>query len=100
LKDKSLPAKATVFYKISDEAVKEKTRRTWKQWFSILDAFDVAETGHKLAAKHLLERYKLDPWWSQAVVIRYEWERGLRVIKNQRTVWPKHKLFREKKRVR
>jgi hypothetical protein len=89
-----------VFNKIRDDAVKEKTRKTWKQWFSILDAFGVQEKGHKLAARHLLERYKLSPWWSQAVVIRYEWERGLRTIKNQRTVWPKHKLFRGKKQVR
>jgi hypothetical protein len=92
-----MPTSSTVFRNISEEAVKEKTGKTWKQWFSILDRFNVEEQGHKLAARHLLERYKLGPWWSQAVVIRFEWERGLRTIKDQRKVWPKHRLFNVKK---
>lgn len=99
LKEITLAAKSTVFKKISDKAVKEGTHKTWKQWFSVLDRFDVEENGHKLAAKFLSERYKIGPWWSQAVVIRYEWERRLRTVKNQREVWPKHRLFQRKKRV-
>lgn len=92
-----MSVKSTIFRKISNEAVKEKTRKTWKEWFAILDAFNVGEHGHMLAAKHVLTKYKIGPWWSQAVVIRYEWERGLRTIKNQREISPRHKLFRPKK---
>lgn len=83
----------TVFRKISDDAVKAKTGRRWKQWFAVLDKFNVKKNGHKLAAKHLYDRYKIGPWWSQAVTIRYEWERGLRTMKDQRKVQPKHSLF-------
>ena len=97
-----MPKSQTNFVKIGDEAVKEKTGKTWEQWFKALDGFNVKENGHKLAAKHLADKYKLSPWWSQAVTIRYEWERGLRTIKNQRQVTPGHSLFKNstKKRVK
>jgi len=88
----------TNFAKISSDVVKAKTGKTWSDWFKILDGFDVKKNGHKLAAKHLLERHKLGLWWSQAVTIRYEWERGLRTMKNQRQVQPKHPLFGEHKK--
>lgn len=88
----------TTFSKIGDNAVKAKTGRSWNQWFKILDSFDVRANGHKLAAKHLTQKHKLGPWWSQAVTIRYEWERGLRTVKNQRQVMPKHSLFKQPKR--
>lgn len=86
-------AAQTLFRKISNESVKVRTGKNWKQWLAILDKFNVKKNGHKLAAKHLYDRYKLGPWWSQAVAIRYEWERGLRTMKDQREVQPKHKLF-------
>jgi len=88
----------TGFVKIGDEAVKAKTGRRWSEWFTILDRFDVKQNGHKLAAKHLAEKHRLGPWWSQAVTIRYEWERGLRTMKNQRQIQPKNPLFGEGKR--
>ncbi len=56
-----VPSKPTVFKKISDEAVKEKTHKTWRQWFSVLDTFDVEEHGHKLAARFLFDRYEIGP---------------------------------------
>ena len=97
-----MPKSQTIFVKIGDKAVKEKTGKTWEHWFKALDGFNVKENGHKLAAKHLADKYKLSPWWSQAVTIRYEWERGLRTIKNQRQVTPGHSLFKNstKKRVK
>jgi len=68
----------SVFRKMSDEAVKAKTGKDWKGWLAVLDKFDVKKKGHTLAAKYLREKHGLDEWWSQAVTIRYEWERGLR----------------------
>jgi hypothetical protein len=90
-----MPKTQTNFAKIGDDAVKAKTGKSWNQWFKILDSFDVQTNGHQLAAKRLSEKHKLGPWWSQAVAIRYEWERGLRTVKNQRQVMPKHSLFKQ-----
>ena len=64
--------------RISDNVVEDRTRKSTKTWNEILDKFDVKKKGHALAAKHLLSKYKLSPWWSQVVVIRYEYERGLK----------------------
>jgi len=38
----------------------------------------------------------------EAVTIRYEWERGLRTVENQRQVTPDHSLFKNstKKRIK
>jgi len=84
----------TNFAKISDEKVKEKTGRGWKQWFKILDALDISTNGHRFAAMTLHHKHKLTSWWCQAVTIRYEWERGFRTVKNQREKQPDHVLFK------
>jgi hypothetical protein len=73
-----MPAKKTIFQKISDDAVQAKTDKVWKDWFSILDKFGLKEKGHTQAAKFLRDKHGLSDWWAQAVTIRYEWERGLR----------------------
>jgi hypothetical protein len=93
-----MPKAQTNFVKISDEAVRARTGKRWSEWFTILDRFKVEEDGHKLAAKYLHEKYKLSPWWSQAVTIHYEWERGLRIVKDQRKTMPKHPLFAPRKK--
>jgi len=64
--------------RISDEAVRAKTGKGWVERFKILDKWDVKKMGHTLTAKHLREKYGLNPWWAQIVTIRYEWEKGLR----------------------
>ncbi len=63
---------------ISDESVREKTGKSWREWLVILDEWGTKEKGHTLTAKYLQEHHKLSPWWAQAVTIRYELERGLR----------------------
>jgi hypothetical protein len=77
-KDGNMPAKKTIFQKISDDAVRAKTDRVWQDWFRILDKFGLKEKGHTQAAKYLRDEHGLSDWWAQAVTIRYEWERGLR----------------------
>jgi hypothetical protein len=66
------------FRRIRDEVVKVKTGNAWGEWFTILDTWGAKEKVHTQSAKHLREHYGLSPWWAQAVIIRYEWERGLR----------------------
>ncbi len=73
-----MPAKKSIFQKISDDAVLCKTGFVWLEWFTILDRFGLVEKGHTQAAKYLRDHHGLNPWWAQAVTIRYEWERGLR----------------------
>jgi len=73
-----MAASNSVFRKMSSDAVEAKTGKDWKGWLSVLDKFDLKKKGHTASAKYLREKHGLSAWWSQAVVIRYEWERGLR----------------------
>jgi hypothetical protein len=63
---------------ISDEAVKAKTGKYWKEWFSLLDSFEAYKMSHKDIARHLYERYQIPSWWSQMVTVTYELGKGLR----------------------
>ena len=40
-----MPAKKTIFQKIGDDAVQAKTEKVWKEWFKILDKFDLKKKG-------------------------------------------------------
>jgi hypothetical protein len=97
-----MPTTQTNFAKISEEKIKERTGKSWKQWVSILDRLDVETNGHRFVVMTIYREYKLSSWWSQGVVIRYEWERGLRTVKNQREATPNHPIFKNppKKRTR
>jgi len=63
---------------IRDDSVLNKTRKSWTEWFQILDNWGAKEKGHKLTARYLAEEWQVSPWWSQSVTIRYEQERGRR----------------------
>jgi hypothetical protein len=89
-----MPKAQTNFAKISDEKVKEKTGKSWKQWFKIIDGLDVEANGHRSVVMTLYNKYKLNSWWSQAVTIHYEWEHGFRTVKNQREATPNHPIFK------
>jgi hypothetical protein len=73
-----MAAKRTIFQKISDDAVRAKTGKTWQHWFGVLDKYGLKDKGHTSAAKHLRDKHRLSDWWAQAVTIRYEWDHGLR----------------------
>lgn len=68
----------SVFQTMSSEAMEAGTGKDLKTWLAILEAWEMEKKGHTLTAKHLRDKYKLSNWWSQAVTIRYEWEKGLR----------------------
>jgi hypothetical protein len=77
------PAKHVVGAKaISDETVREKTGKDWKEWFTILDKKNMVTMGHMLMVKYLREKENVSPWWAQAIVLRYEHDRGIK--KNNR----------------
>lgn len=62
--------------KISDQAVNEKTGKKWVEWFKVLDKMKAQTLGHTETARKLRQDHKLNPWWSQAVTVRYEKEKG------------------------
>lgn len=63
---------------ISDEAVKERTGKSWAEWFALLDAVGARELGHAAIAALLFEKLGCPGWWNQMVAVTYEQERGLR----------------------
>jgi hypothetical protein len=64
--------------RMSDEAVKAKTGRTWDEWFAILDAAGAREMGHKEIVAYLSQQQGVGPWWQQMVTVTYEQARGRR----------------------
>ncbi len=75
-----MPAKQAGEKSISNEAVAAKTGREWDVWFGILDRWGARNKDHATIARYLKTKYKLAPWWSQTVTVRYELERGKRVL--------------------
>ena len=45
--------------RISDSAVRSKTKRTWNEWFSILDDAGAKELTHKDIASYIYKNYNL-----------------------------------------
>jgi len=64
--------------RMSDDAVKAKTGKTWKQWFTILDKAGAKKMNHPEIVKCLSESHDVGPWWRQMVTVTYEQARGLR----------------------
>jgi hypothetical protein len=64
--------------RMSDAAVKEKTGKTWKDWFAILDKAGARKLSHQEIVKYLHTEQGIGPWWQQMVTVTYEEARGLR----------------------
>ena len=76
------PAKASPDYAnlagMADDAVKEKTGRTWTEWVRALDAHEAVRMRHGDIAALLHSTYEVPNWWSQMVTVGYERIKGLR----------------------
>jgi len=64
--------------RMSDDAVRAKTGKTWKQWFTILDKAGAKKLTHQETVKFLNEKHSVGPWWQQMVTATYEQQSGLR----------------------
>lgn len=73
-----MPAQQLKFAGVSDEAVRAKTGKGWKEWFAILDKMGARKMTHKDIAKYLYDNHKISGWWSQSVTVGYEQARGMR----------------------
>jgi uncharacterized protein YndB with AHSA1/START domain len=63
--------------RMSDEAVRAKTGKSWDEWLSILDAAGARSMGHKEIVA-LVSQHGVGPWWRQMVTVTYEQARGMR----------------------
>ena len=54
--------------------VQAQTGKTWDEWFGVLDTWNTRD--HSVTAGRLQARYHLSAWWTQAIIVRYAWERG------------------------
>ena len=64
--------------RMSDEAVRAKTGKTWDEWFAILDKAGTIKMNHTEIATYLYDKLKVSGWWCQMVAVGYEQARGLR----------------------
>jgi hypothetical protein len=64
--------------RMSDEAVKERTGKTWPEWFKILDKAGAQKMTHQEIVAYLHTKQKVGRWWQQMLAVPYEHERGLR----------------------
>jgi hypothetical protein len=64
--------------RLSEEAVRARTGKSWIEWFGILDRAGAAQLEHRQIAAHLRGEHRLSNWWCQAVAVTYEQAKGLR----------------------
>jgi uncharacterized protein YndB with AHSA1/START domain len=64
---------------VSDEAVRRATGRGWADWHAALDELGAAGWDHKQLVAHL-EAEVESGWWRQSIAVRYEQDRGGRVV--------------------
>jgi DNA helicase IV len=72
------PVKSKPTPRMSDEAVKVKTGKTWKQWFDVLTRAGARKMSHQEIVKLLASEYEVGPWWQQMVAVTFEQQSGLR----------------------
>ena len=62
---------------MSDAAVKEKTGRTWREWFSLLDGHGAARLDRR-GITRIISGTGISAWWRQVIAVAYEQARNLR----------------------
>lgn len=70
--------------RISAERVKEKTGKSYDEWFRVLDAWGAKSRDHTSIARHLTDDLEVPGWWAQTVTVEYERARGLRDVGQRR----------------
>jgi hypothetical protein len=63
---------------LTDETLREKTGKSWKEWVAILDEWGARERPHGEIASYVAEEHGIPGWWAQTVTVGYERARGLR----------------------
>lgn len=66
--------------RVSDEAVKKATGKTWDSWFALLDKARAKQMNHTEIAYLLSTKYISNGWWAQMVTVEYERVQGKRKV--------------------
>jgi hypothetical protein len=74
------PIDAAAYGLVSDEAVAERTGRSWSEWLAVLDGWGAAERTHTEIARYVNAEHGVPGWWSQTVTVGYERLRGRRAL--------------------
>jgi len=72
---------------ITDEAILRGTARRWKFWLRALDAWGAKGRSHSEIARYLARRPGVSSWWAQALTVRYERDRGVRGVGQNKRGW-------------
>lgn len=65
---------------VSDEAIRQKTGKDWREWLQVLDQEGAVELDHTQIARRLREDHGVSPWWAQKITGGYEQERKDRQV--------------------
>lgn len=79
-----LPADYEKLAGMSNDAVQNRTGRTWPEWAIYLDGLKAYEWEHPVIAAHLTTEFEFGGWWAQSITVAYERIRGLREVGQQR----------------
>ena len=60
---------------VTDEACKQATGKTLKDWFKELDALDALSKGRRETIQYIYA-IKADPWWPTTISVEYEKHKG------------------------
>lgn len=86
-----LDAVANQFEKIgrvSSETVEKHTKKSWKEWITILDQAGARQWDHREIVDFLKRKFRLTAWWQQGVTSGYEIATGRRVEgQNTKGLW-------------
>jgi hypothetical protein len=62
---------------ITDETIRAKTGKTWREWDAILDGWQRTHQDSAATARDLRHEYAISTWWSHTITARYCWSHGL-----------------------
>ncbi len=62
---------------IKEEVIIKRTGRNFESWEKILDKFYKTKKDRKEAVKYLVKDYRVNAWWAQMLVTRYEFEKNI-----------------------
>jgi hypothetical protein len=66
--------------RVGDEVLKERSGKTWAEWFPILDKAGAKKMNHTQIAGVLQKKFGVPGWWCQMIAVGYEHSRGLRKL--------------------
>ena len=64
-------------YPVTDEACKEATSKTFKEWFQFLDGIDGLKLRRRESMQHMIQPGR-DPWWPTTIYVEYEAHHGIK----------------------